>query len=53
MREISPALFASFFVLISLISLLLHDAIPGTKRPAWAQTQESLSELGLRFELRR
>jgi hypothetical protein len=52
MKDVSMALLAVLFVVISLVTLISADSAPG---PSWMRgsAQEHVSELGLRYALHR
>ena len=53
MKDITTALLASLFVLISLVSLIAADPIPGGTSWASLNTLANVSELELRYALRK
>jgi hypothetical protein len=53
MKDICAVLFAAFFVLISLMSLILAERTPDSTTSAVMENQEKVSDLGLRFAFRR
>jgi hypothetical protein len=52
MKDVSIALLAVFFIVISLVTLISADSTPA---PSWMRgsAQEYVSELGLRYALQR
>jgi hypothetical protein len=53
MKDLTTALLASFFVLISLVSLISADPVPQGAKWASLNSSGSLSELEFRYALRR
>jgi hypothetical protein len=53
MKDITTALLASLFVLITLISLISADPIPDRTRWALLNSSGNVSELEFRYALRR
>jgi hypothetical protein len=53
MKDIATALLASLFILISLVSLISADPIPGAASWASLNNPGNVSELELRYALRR
>jgi len=51
MKDMATAIFASLFVLISLVSLISADPIPGGARWASLNTPGNAAELELRYAL--
>ena len=52
MKDISIAVLGTLFVLISLMSLISADPTPEANW-VWANSQEHVSEIGLRYALRK
>lgn len=53
MKDITTALLASLFVLISLVSLISADPLPGGTSWVSLNSPGNISELELRYALRR
>jgi len=53
MKDVTTALLASFFVLISLVSLISADPVPPGAKWSSLNNWGSLSELEFRYALRR
>lgn len=53
MKDITTALLASLFVLMTLVSLISADPIPGSTRWASLNRSGNVSELEFRYALRR
>jgi hypothetical protein len=51
MKDVATAILASLFVLISLVSLISADPIPGGARWLSLNAQDNTAELELRYAL--
>jgi len=53
MKDITTALLASLFVLVTLVSLIFADPVPGGTSGPFVNNPVTASELHLRYALRR